>query len=67
LALASVQTVRGYVLEEVLANLLQANGYHLLVSERQDRDALRRGPHGLLVRGRGTDHQADVLGELTLP
>jgi hypothetical protein len=54
-------------LEEVLARLLYASGYRLLVSEKQDPEALMRGPHGLLVRGRGTDHQADVLGELTLP
>lgn len=65
--MVSVDALRGYVLEEVLAQLLYANGYRLLVSEQQDPDALTRGAHGLLVRGRGTDHQADVLGELTLP
>ena len=63
----SVESLRGYVLEEVLAQLLYANGYRLLVCEQQDPDALKHGAHGLLVRGRGTDHQADVLGELTLP
>ncbi|MBP2320522.1 hypothetical protein JOF56_000907 [Kibdelosporangium banguiense] len=63
----SLESLRGYVLEEVLARLLYANGYRLLVSEQQDPEALRRGAHGLLVRGRGADHQADVLGELTLP
>jgi hypothetical protein len=63
----SLPVLRGYVLEEVLARLLFDNGYRLLVSEQQDPDALTRGPHGLLVRGRGTDHQADVLGELMLP
>jgi hypothetical protein len=65
--LVSLASLRGYVLEEVLARLLYANGYRLLVSERQDPEALVRGAHGLLVRGRGADHQADVLGELTLP
>lgn len=39
----------------------------MLVSAQQDPDALAEGNHGLLVRGRGSDHQADVLGELTLP
>lgn len=66
-AVVSLESLRGYVLEEVLARLLYANGYRLLVSELQDPEALTRGAHGLLVRGRGADHQADVLGELTLP
>ncbi|WP_020663588.1 restriction endonuclease [Amycolatopsis benzoatilytica] len=65
--MVSLESLRGYVLEEVLARLLYANGYRLLVSELQDPEALTRGAHGLLVRGRGADHQADVLGELTLP
>ncbi|MEV6603158.1 hypothetical protein [Kutzneria sp. NPDC051319] len=63
----TVAALRGYLLEEVLARLLYDSGYRLLVSERQDPDALVRGKHGLLVRGRGADHQADVLGELMLP
>jgi hypothetical protein len=63
----SVDALRGFVLEELLARLLYDNGYRLLVSEQQDPDALKSGAHGLLVRGRGTDHQADVLGELKLP
>lgn len=65
--MVSFEALRGYLLEEVLARLLQDNGYRLLVSVEQDPDALKRGRHGLLVRGRGSDHQADVLGELTLP
>jgi hypothetical protein len=63
----SEATISGYALEEVLARLLRENGYALLVRESQDRDALRDGRHGLLVRGRGTDHQADALGELLVP
>jgi len=65
--MTSLESLRGYVLEEVLARLLQASGYRLLVSAEQDPEALARGAHGLLVHGRGADHQADVLGELTLP
>ncbi|MFI6165551.1 hypothetical protein ACIBCN_02080 [Nocardia sp. NPDC051052] len=60
-------TVRGYVLEELLARLLQDNGYRLLVAADQDREALKDSGRGLLVRGRGTTHQVDVLGELDLP
>jgi hypothetical protein len=63
----SEAALRGYVLEEVLARLLRENGYTLLVRASQDEDALRDGSHGLLVRGRGTDHQVDALGELLVP
>ncbi|WP_280265612.1 restriction endonuclease [Nocardia wallacei] len=59
--------MRGYVLEELLARLLQDNGYRLLVSADQDPEALQDSGRGLLVRGRGAKHQVDVLGELDLP
>lgn len=65
--MVTVETLRGYVLEELLAKLLHASGYRLLVSANQDQEALIVGKHGLLVRGRGANHQADVLGELVLP
>ena len=60
----SLPTLRGYVLEEILARLIQNTGYRLLVDESQDREELRNLPHGLAIRGRGGDHQVDVLGEL---
>ena len=60
----SLPALRGYVLEEVLARLIGASGYRLLVEPNQDPEALVMGNHGLLVRGRGADHQADVLGQL---
>lgn len=59
--------LRGYVLEEVLGRLLSRSGYRLLSEAHQDPDALRAGRHGLLVRGRGSDHQADALGDLIIP
>ena len=62
--LIEAEVLTGYVLEEVLAALLHENGYFLLVDESQDKDALKNGHHGLLVRGRGANHQADALGEL---
>src|SRR5262245_17624554 len=61
------EALRGYILEELLAKLLTASGYQLLVSAHQDPDALMQDKHGLVVRGRGANHQADVLGELVLP
>ncbi len=59
--------LRGYVLEELLAWLLQRSGYSLLVDESQDPAALCKTGNGLRARGRGADHQVDVLGELDWP
>lgn len=59
--------LKGYVLEEGIAKLLANNGYRLLTEKGQDPEALTHGPHGLLVKGRGTDHQADALGDLLVP
>lgn len=61
----STETLQGYVFEEVLAKLFQGSGFDLLVEEQQDPAALTVGPNGLRIRGRGADHQVDVLGELT--
>lgn len=60
-----VDVLRGYVLEELLAALLRSSGYELLVDATQDPPALTGGGNGLRVRGRGADHQVDVLGQLT--
>lgn len=65
--MVSTSSLRGYVLEELLAWLLKRSGYSLLVSEDQDPNALRAAANGLRVRGRGADHQVDVLGELNRP
>ena len=58
-------TLKGYLLEEVLAYLIRTTGYKLLVDPKQDgkRD-LDWGKNGLVVKGRGAVHQVDVLGEL---
>ena len=56
--------LRGYILEEALAYLVSGAGYRLLVHPDQDPDNLIRRGNGLGVKGRGSDHQADVLGEL---
>jgi len=62
--MASAESLRGYILEEVLAYLIRNTGYSLLVSESQDRENLAKRGNGLVVLGRGGEHQADVLGEL---
>jgi hypothetical protein len=63
----SPAALSGYLLEEVLAKMLASSGYRLLVDAEQDHDALTVGKHGLLVHGRGADHQADALGDLAVP
>jgi hypothetical protein len=58
--------LRGYLLEEALAWLLRNTGYRLLVDNSQDPDELVMAGNTLLVQGRGTTHQVDVLGEFAL-
>jgi hypothetical protein len=67
MALISADALAGYLLEEAIAFLLSSNGYRLLQDSDADEQALRQAGHGLLVRGRGADHQADVLGDLLMP
>jgi hypothetical protein len=59
----SSPALRGYLLEEALAWILCDSGYRLLVHESQDPDELEDGCNGLCVKGRGANHQVDVLGE----
>ncbi len=59
------EALQGYILEEALAYLIRNTGYKLLVDEKQDNRELKNGANGLLVRGRGSLHQVDVLGELS--
>lgn len=60
----SPESLAGYILEEMLAYLLRNAGYRLLTDQSQDPHELANRHHGLVVRGRGADHQIDVLGEL---
>lgn len=62
--MAKLESVRGYVLEELLSFLIQNAGYSLLVHRDQDPVELDHRGNGLVVKGRGTVHQADVLGQL---
>jgi hypothetical protein len=56
--------LRGYLLEETLAWLLRGTAYELHVSEAQDPvELVRQGDYEVRVKGRGTSHQVDVLGE----
>jgi hypothetical protein len=64
--MVSLSSLRGYVLEELLASLLQSSGYDLIVHSSQDPAALTMAGNGLRIRGRGADHQVDVLGQLRI-
>jgi hypothetical protein len=65
--MASVDSTRGYILEEVLAYLIRNAGYKLLVDPEQDPYDLGWENNGLVVKGRGTCHQVDVLGQFEWP
>ena len=54
----------GHLLEEALAYLIRRSGYTLLVDVSQDPETLANRGNGLVVKGRGGEHQVDVLGEL---
>lgn len=60
----SKETLKGYILEEVLAYLIRKTGYKLLVDPEQDPRELGKRGNGLVVKGRGGSHQVDVLGQL---
>ncbi|WP_017756524.1 PDDEXK family nuclease [Calidifontibacillus oryziterrae] len=60
----SKESLMGYLLEEALAFLIRNTGYKLLVHESQDPTELKNRGNGLVVKGRGGEHQADVLGQL---
>lgn len=61
--MVTIEQVRGYLLEEALAWLLRNSGYELITSVSPGDPWLVPSAAGLAVRGRGADHQADVLGE----
>lgn len=56
----------GYLMEEVVAWLLQKSGYSLIDEPDPDDDAVEGSPGALYVKGRGGRHQADVLGDFAV-
>lgn len=55
---------KGYILEEALAYLIRTTGYDLITNPLSSDPDLSNLPNGLNLRGRGANHQIDVLGEL---
>jgi hypothetical protein len=60
----ALDSLKGYLLEEMMAYLIKNTGYDLLVDEHQDPLSLRSTGLGLNIKGLGAEHQADVLGQL---
>lgn len=54
--------IRGMLLEEALLHLLRGSGYRTVEDERGD-ETLQRGPAGLMVKGRGSNHQIDAIAD----
>lgn len=55
---------KGYVLEEVIAYLIRNTGYDLITSAASNDPDIKNEHNGLVLVGRGSKHQIDVLGEL---
>lgn len=54
--------IRGMLLEEALLHLLRGSGYQTVEDESGD-ETLKKGSAGLMVRGRGSDHQIDAIAD----
>ena len=55
---------RGYLLESVLAKLIEINGYELI--RKDDGNEIVKRNNGLNVKGRGGYHQFDTLGKFKI-
>ncbi|MCK5511133.1 hypothetical protein KAI65_06400 [Candidatus Parcubacteria bacterium] len=55
---------KGYILEEILAYLIRTSGYKLITKAPSNDPDLNNKSNGLNLKGRGANHQIDVLGEL---
>lgn len=64
--MVSISALQGFILEELIAKLLQSSGFDLLVEPAQDKHALTTAGNGLVIRGRGAKHQVDVLGQVRI-
>lgn len=63
--MASVNQVRGVLLEEAILMLLRASGYRTVTTAGHD-PTLFQGPAGLNVWGRGGKHQIDAIADLRI-
>ena len=63
--MARINQVKGALLEEVILFLLRGSGFQTVTAP--DNDAtLRMGPAGMLVKGRGSEHQIDAIADFRI-
>jgi len=59
---ATINQIRGMLLEEVLLHLLRSSGYRTIENVNND-PTLVDGSAGIKVKGRGCDHQIDAIAD----
>jgi len=62
---ATINQIRGMLLEEVLLHLLRNAGYRTIETANND-PTLKDGPAGIKVKGRGCDHQIDAIADFVV-
>ena len=60
--MATINQIRGMLLEEVLLHLLRSSGYRTIENVNND-PTLVDGSAGIKVKGRGCDHQIDAIAD----
>lgn len=62
----TIEHVRGMLLEEALLHLLRHSGYRTIQAAGAD-PTLGQNGAGLVVKGRGAEHQVDAIADFELP
>ena len=63
--MATINNIRGMLLEEAILYLLRVSGYTTIESDRND-ETLENSPSGLNVKGRGGKHQIDAIADYVI-
>lgn len=63
--MATIYAIKGLLLEEVLLNLLKESGYSTVNNANNDA-TLKQGHSGIEVKGRGLNHQIDVIADFIM-
>jgi len=60
--MATISQIRGMLLEEAVLYLLRVSGFETIEQQGSD-PTVERGPAGLVVKGRGGQHQIDAIAD----